>query len=95
MGRVSIKHDAEGAERPLTWRMEDDVIEGAKVPTMICDKGHPSTIRTHKVGGDGSVSPSSVCPIDGCDFHDFVTLDGWQEHGAHLMGTPSQESPEI
>lgn len=29
------------------------------------------------VHGDGAVSPSVVCPSQGCRFHAFVKLEGW------------------
>jgi len=32
----------------------------------------------HKVYMDGAASPSLVCPMDACDFHDFVRLEGWR-----------------
>lgn len=44
-----------------------------------CDAGHECVLSrdTHSVGEDGTVSPSYVCPIDGCAFHHYVTLEGW------------------
>lgn len=31
----------------------------------------------HDIAPDGRVSPSVVCPFEGCDFHDHVVLEGW------------------
>jgi hypothetical protein len=31
----------------------------------------------HDVADDGTVTPSLVCPVEGCNFHEFVRLDGW------------------
>jgi len=28
---------------------------------------------------DGKVTPSLVCPHDGCDFHDWITLENWSQ----------------
>lgn len=40
--------------------------------------GYDCTLRgTHDVADDGAVSPSLVCPNDGCGFHEFVKLEGW------------------
>jgi hypothetical protein len=33
--------------------------------------------KVHKVMADGSVAPSVVCPLEGCGFHEFVTLKDW------------------
>ena len=32
---------------------------------------------THSIGATGKVMPSMICPHDGCDFHEYVTLAGW------------------
>ena len=34
-------------------------------------------ILSHEVNSEGVVSPSLVCPYDGCSFHRFVKLEGW------------------
>ena len=31
----------------------------------------------HRVAEDGTVTPSYVCPVDGCTFHDWVRLVGF------------------
>lgn len=31
----------------------------------------------HDISDDGTVTPSLVCPHDGCDFHEWVQLAGW------------------
>lgn len=33
----------------------------------------------HTIDSDGNVSPSVVCPFDGCEWHQSVTLVGWPE----------------
>jgi hypothetical protein len=45
--------------------------------SMTCPRGHGLTLRNHSVSGSGQVHPSVVCPTVGCDFHEFVRLDGW------------------
>lgn len=44
-----------------------------------CSKGHVTLLskKNHTVSASGVVSPSYVCPVDGCTFHEFVTLEGW------------------
>lgn len=73
------------APAPLSW--DYVTCECGKSPCpfaddmalVTCSRGHTSrmTARVHSVAPDGVVSPSYVCPIDGCTFHDFVKLDGW------------------
>jgi hypothetical protein len=47
---------------------------------LTCPFGHGMTLKGHEVEENGSVSPSVVCPIRGCEFHEFVVLAGWR-HG--------------
>lgn len=32
----------------------------------------------HSIASDGTVTPSVVCPVIGCDFHEYVRLEGWE-----------------
>lgn len=64
---------------PLTWRSYKDqgkVLECS--PVIVCPNGHYLSIYKHTVSQDGMVSPSVVCPIDGCGFHEYIKLDNWQ-----------------
>lgn len=36
------------------------------------------SIRAHTIKDDGHVEPSLVCPMDDCNFHDYVELVGWK-----------------
>lgn len=44
-----------------------------------CSNGHTCRLvsTVHRVADDGTVSPSYVCPVVGCGFHEFVRLVGW------------------
>ncbi len=33
---------------------------------------------SHAIAGDGTVTPSVVCPYAGCSWHVFVRLEGWR-----------------
>ena len=45
---------------------------------VMCAKGHVAFLDSgHAIADDGTVTPSLVCPEDGCDFHEFVKLEGW------------------
>lgn len=64
---------------PLTWRH----FQGSVV--IVCSKEHYLSIwnptkkpeECHKIAPDSTVTPSVVCPVPGCDFHDNIKLEGW------------------
>lgn len=73
-GRASIP--------PLTW---DYWMWGATEPyqrtaIVACDQGHVGTAspRIHSIATDGTLTPSWVCPFEGCTWHEFARLEGWQ-----------------
>jgi hypothetical protein len=45
--------------------------------SMTCPEGHGLTLRGHTIAENGEVSPSVVCPVPRCHFHEFVRLRGW------------------
>lgn len=75
--------------RPLTWdfatrlRHADDGRWACQseldLALCTCANGHTTRLtgRVHAVAVDGSVSPSYVCPVGGCSFHEWVQLEGW------------------
>lgn len=80
MKRIGIKHSE--TPGPLTWRMIKDYHpDRSLVPVIACNAGHESVLRTHTVSAAGEVSPSLVCPTKGCKFHEYATLEGWDEKG--------------
>lgn len=44
--------------------------------TIRCPNGH-FALLDHEIADDGTVSPSVVCPWDGCGFHEFIRLLDW------------------
>jgi len=62
--------------KPGTWK-------GLKTPdgrkaSFTCPKcGGFGSLTDHDIAPDGTVTPSVVCPYDGCDFHEFIKLEGW------------------
>lgn len=58
-------------------RAEAPAIYAGYQATLVCPKGHACWLRIHHIAADGSVSPSAVCPIAGCGFHDFIKLLDW------------------
>lgn len=41
----------------------------------------------HRIDADGVISPSVVCPHDGCRFHEWARLNGWRESKAREKDT--------
>jgi hypothetical protein len=80
--------------KPLTWdycqRLKKD--GGAhwacqsEHDLALCTCAHGHTTRmtgtVHQVATDGTVTPSYVCPVQGCTFHDWVRLVGFD--GKHV-----------
>ncbi len=67
--------------RPATWglirRSEEAGGPAAFVTCSSCEKS--ASLSGHKIDADGKVTPSLACPEPGCDWHVFVTLEGWAE----------------
>jgi len=76
MKRSAVKPGAYHKLAPLTWHFERDY-RSRLAPVVVCSNGHESTMTTHTVAADGTVSPSMVCPVEGCQFHEYVQLEGW------------------
>lgn len=69
--------DSEEFQPKNTWRLSkgtDDILH----PTIRDSNGDWFGIETHNIADDGIVSPSVVCPY-GCEFHEFITLEGWDQ----------------
>lgn len=59
--------------------------------SLKCAAGHISSVwrappyradgKTHCIDAEGRVTPSAVCPHAGCQFHEFVVLEGWGDRG--------------
>lgn len=63
--------------KPGTWK-------GYRVPAAItilfmCPNGHIGSLADHTIGEAGIVSPSVVCPQEGCTFHQWICLGDFTE----------------
>lgn len=78
-----IWDSAGGPRDPLTWApLLEPIAEGHRRSAWIkCRNGHLATLTDHQIAHDGTVTPSVVCPADGCDFHEHVQLAGWPGGG--------------
>jgi hypothetical protein len=63
---------------PLTWWPVRIYGRERKTANIVCSQGHPGLITEHDIAPDGTVSPSVVCTTEGCSFHDYVKLEGWE-----------------
>lgn len=75
-------------KRYLVPKKDWQLVVGMRLPIMYCpNDGCGQTllgISTHEVMGNGEVNNSVICPL--CNFHQFVTLQGWTG-GAILRGS--------
>lgn len=71
------RHRGEGSPPPSFWSACHPSTVGRFKATVTCPAGHISTLRSHSVASDGTVSPSLVCLHAGCGFHEFVRLSEW------------------
>lgn len=72
---ISLSKDNNAEFAPLTWRKV--MRDGQPRATMVCANGHYGALVDHTISQDGTVTPSVVCPVTGCGFHEYVRLDGW------------------
>lgn len=56
---------------PASWWLSNGVV------WIICPQGHTGTLD-HEIDDRGVVTPSVVCPEDGCGFHEHIKLNGWR-----------------
>jgi hypothetical protein len=70
-------------------------VDGRLTATMSCPEcGKPASLSGHTIAPDGDVSPSVVCPHDGCHFHEYVMLLGWDMRRTPWPTPPAQPHPE-
>jgi len=51
--------------------------DGHRSANVACGNGHVASLSDHNIAADGTVSPSLVCPAQGCGWHEVVRLIGW------------------
>ena len=83
LSRNTAVADAD-APTPLTWRKVHPGPPGSRfardIALCTCRNGHTCLLSgdVHAVAADGTVTPSYVCPVDGCGFHEWVQLVEWE-----------------
>lgn len=64
-------------EEPATWSIVRDSKTGDEYVTIACGGCGELTHLKHGITAAGIVSPSIVCPRDGCDWHVWGKLEDW------------------
>jgi hypothetical protein len=62
---------------PSVWWHTTDTETGKRTIWARCPNGHIAALN-HEIAADGAVTPRVDCPDDGCGFHTFVRLEGWE-----------------
>ena len=76
MNRITLEKSQ--SKQPGTWNPVSDSAVGQWKANVTCpDCKTTMSLKRHAVASNGDVSPSLVCPRDGCSFHEFVNLNGW------------------
>lgn len=70
MNATAIPKRAAVGQAPA-WFMEAGHV------AFVCPRGHSGWMDNHKIATDGKVTPSVVCAVQGCGFHQYITLTGW------------------
>ena len=77
--KVLLPKRGDDHDEPGPWWAPIQTVKGDRnpYPMVCCPNGHIAGIASHSVDAAGKVTPSLVCPTDGCDYHVHATLDGW------------------
>jgi hypothetical protein len=75
---------------PNTWRPWYFGPRNQRGAVVFCENGHGMSIAgnppfgsEHRIDSNGTVTPSVVCPHEGCSWHVFVRLVGWSQNGEY------------
>jgi hypothetical protein len=71
---ITLHYDQK-LSQPLTWAGGKN--EHGRTALAKCGNGHISSLSGHTIDDKGHVTPSLVCPYDECNWHEVVTLEGW------------------
>lgn len=66
-----------GPQEPLTWRP----VSRSNRPmtaTLTCSNNHEGLIDEHEISAEGTVTPSVVCSVKDCGWHEHIKLEDWE-----------------
>lgn len=64
-------------QKPAEWRPTIEV-GGKRSASIICPLCTQRSYLDHDIAADGTVTPSIVCPAEGCTFHVMGKLLDWE-----------------
>lgn len=68
--------------KPKTWKIEKLIgLKPRKSVSFTCPNGHIYMLDKYQIQANGIVLPMVLCPADGCGFHEFIKLHGWNPEG--------------
>lgn len=78
-------------QRVLIPRSDWEILEGFRLPIIYCPGCGGGLLgnSTHTLESNGDVNASVICPS--CDFHDFVTLEGYSNETSTEVRTGGKE----
>lgn len=63
---------------PGTWQ-GGTKIDGSRTALFSCPLcGGTGSLADHEIADNGNVTPSVVCMVGDCEFHEYITLENWQ-----------------
>ncbi len=62
---------------PGSWWSNSTSDGSLTIVSLLCPLCQRAFALRHQIAGDGTVSPSVVCPHGVCGWHQFIRLDGW------------------
>jgi hypothetical protein len=71
---LSVSYDPNQSNNSWWFYARSD---GQKIVVTRCPNGHIGSLDDHTIAADGTVAPSVVCQVDGCDFHEFIHLENY------------------
>jgi uncharacterized Zn finger protein (UPF0148 family) len=54
------------------------LLDGKRTVKVQCPHCGTWAYLDHEIAPDGTVTPSACCPVEGCEFHEDIRLDGWR-----------------
>lgn len=76
---ISIQFDRNHNQPPNSWWISK-LSDGRRQVITKCANGHIGSLDDHTIAADGTVSPSVVCQHEGCNFHEYIKLEDWENH---------------
>lgn len=78
--RIGIPgYGGDGPPPPGHWKSCHPSTRRRFKAELTCSASHAISLKNHSVAANGEVNPSVVCLSPGCQFHEYVRLEGWSD----------------